>query len=609
MSKHSIGVLVSAMLTFFFGGNLEEVQPENQNQGNAQVTEVTLMPGVEEALVDTPRNPNPNDRVIDPTRAQHVSPLWKLDPANQELKFELTEDGSGYYIYEKIGNVWLRRPSFISFEDYLELKRKQGLNAYYREKGFENKEKEQKEFVIRLLDDVPDLQDIFGGGAIEIRPTGFANISLSYDVNNSANPALPQRAQKQGLINFDQQIQLGTTGQIGNLMDLNFNFDNKATFDFENLVRLKYDGKEDAILQGIEAGNVSMPLGNTLIQGRQNLFGLKLRWKLGPVDITTIGSIEQGQVESVTFGGGSGSSGGVETPFTKEIAEYDEYRHYFLGHYFRSRYDDALENLPVINSTVRINRVEVWINNVRSATTQNNRNAIGFVDLGENELAAPRGGNGVVLNDLLITPNQTTRLPDNDANSLYGQLSNDPSIREYRSAPRTLKNLGYQNGIDFEVVTNMRKLQPNEYRFDPALGYVSLNQKMIANQVLFVAFEYTLNGEVFKVGEFSQDIPTNPEGTNALFLKMLKPASVKPTYQAASGSVEQYPAWDLMMKNIYNIGYGLQSAGFFLEIFYNSGTSAGKLNFLPDGPLARKPLIQVAGVDNLTNNTGAGPDN
>ncbi|MEZ4684882.1 MAG: hypothetical protein R3B47_02110 [Bacteroidia bacterium] len=60
---------------------------------------------------------------------------------------------------------------------------------------------------------------------------------------------MPTRNQKQGFINFDQQIQLGTTGQIGNLMDLNFNFDTKATFDFENLIRLKYDGKEDAILQ------------------------------------------------------------------------------------------------------------------------------------------------------------------------------------------------------------------------------------------------------------------------------------------------------------------------------------------------------------------------
>lgn len=607
MSKHSIGVLVSALLTFFFGGNIEEVQPNsNPDKQEVVLEEDQRFPGVVETKVDTPRNENPNDRVTDPTRAPFVSPLWDLNPSNQEIKFELNEDGSGYYIYEKIGSLWLRRPSFISFEDYLEYRKKHGLEDYYREQGFAQSEKLQKGLELKL--DIPELQDIFGGGPIEIRPTGFANISLSYDVNKSANPNLPIRNQTQGFLNFDQQIQLGTTGKIGNLMDLNFNFDNKATFDFENLVRLKYDGKEDAILQGIEAGNVSMPLGNTLIQGRQNLFGLKLRWQLGPVMITTVGSIEQGQVESVTFGGGSGSGGGVETPFTKEVAEYDEYRHYFLGHYFRSRYEPALENLPVINSTVRINRVEVWINNVRSATTQNNRNAVGFVDLGENELTAPRGGNGVILNDLLLNSDPNTRLPDNNANNLYSLLTGNPDFREYRSAPRALINAGYQNGIDFEVVTNMRKLESNEYRFDPALGYISLNQKMVPNQVLFVAFEYTLNGEIFKVGEFSQDVPTNPDGTNALFLKMLKPASVKPTFQNAAGAVEQYPAWDLMMKNIYNIGYGLQQNGFFLDILYNSGTSAGKLNFLPDGPLAQKPLIQVTNADNLTNHTAPGPD-
>lgn len=603
MSKHSIGVLVSALLTFFFGGNLEEVQPEQRpaRQETALSTSISV-----ESRLDTPRNENPNNRVVDPTRAPYVSPLWDLNPSNVEIKFELTEDGSGYYIYENIGGVWLRRPSYISFEDYLEYRQKKGINAYYKEQGLQQSERLRPGLIPDI--NIPELQDLFGGGPIEIRPTGFANISLSYDVNNSQNPALPTRNQKQGFINFDQQIQLGTTGQIGNLMDLNFNFDTKATFDFENLIRLKYDGKEDAILQGVEAGNVSMPLGNTLIQGRQNLFGLKLRWQLGPVMITTVGSVEQGQVESVRFGGGSGSGGGVETPFAKEVAQYDEYRHYFMGHYFRSRYEPALENLPVINSTVRINRVEVWINNVRSATTQNNRNAVGFIDLGENELTAQRGGSGVILNDQLINSDPNIRLPDNNANNLYSILTSSPDYREYRNAPRALKNAGFQNGIDFEVVTNMRKLEANEYRFDPQLGYISLNQKVIPNQVLFVAFEYTLNGEIFKVGEFSQDVPTNPDGTNALFLKMLKPASVKPTYQAANATVEQYPAWDLMMKNIYNIGYGLSPNGFFLDILYNSGTSAGKLNFLPDGPIAQKPLIQATGADKLTNHTAPGPD-
>ncbi|MEZ4684881.1 MAG: hypothetical protein R3B47_02105 [Bacteroidia bacterium] len=76
---------------------------------------------------------------MDPTRAPFVSPLWDLNPSNHEIKFELTEDGSGYYIYENIGGLWLRRPSFISFEDYLEYRKKTGMSAYYREQGMQNR--------------------------------------------------------------------------------------------------------------------------------------------------------------------------------------------------------------------------------------------------------------------------------------------------------------------------------------------------------------------------------------------------------------------------------------------------------------------------------------
>ncbi|MEL6590583.1 MAG: cell surface protein SprA, partial [Bacteroidota bacterium] len=98
----------------------------------------------------------------------------------------------------------------------------------------------------------------------------------------------------------------------------------------------------------------------------------------------------------------------------------------------------------------------------------------------------------------------------------------------------------------------------------------------------------------------SDDIPSNGLNSNVLFLKMLKSSVLR---------TSPYPAWDLMMKNIYNIGYGLESDGFFLDIMYESGTSAGKINYLPDGPVKNVPLIQVTGVDRLTNNTAPNPDN
>jgi cell surface protein SprA len=70
-----------------------------------------------------------------------------------------------------------------------------------------------------------------------------------------------------------------------------------------------------------------------------------------------------------------------------------------------------------------------------------------------------------------------------------------------------------------------------------------------------------LNGRIYQVGEFSQDIP--PDSSSAvqkvLFLKLLKATSQRPAL----------PIWDLMMKNVYTIGYGTLSASDFkLDVLY-----------------------------------------
>ncbi len=42
-------------------------------------------------------------------------------------------------------------------------------------------------------------------------------------------------------------------------------------------MKVEYTGFKEDILQKLEIGNVSLPLNNTLIQGAQNLFGIKAK--------------------------------------------------------------------------------------------------------------------------------------------------------------------------------------------------------------------------------------------------------------------------------------------------------------------------------------------
>jgi cell surface protein SprA len=542
---------------------------------------------------DTSKVKSPNSRVGDPTHMDYVPPLHLQLPANYQTEYQLRDDSLGYDIYERVGGVEVRYPSQIGFEDYRKYRARRQNQDYLRDKSLETNEELERD--LELSVDVDALSDIFGGGTITITPTGYATLNFSLDRNRTDNPALPQRQQRVTTFNFQQQIQLGVVGKIGKKLSLNVNFDTQATFDFENQVKLNHKGSEDQIVQEIGAGNVSMQLGNSLIQGRQNLQGLKTKLRFGPVYVTALASIERGQVESINVSGG----GAIETPYEKEVVEYDQNRHYFLAHYFRERYEEALQDLPIVRSNLRVNRVEVW--REQQGSTRNNRNIVGFVDLGENNLPIGQDSGRVFNSNLTLNPNQ--RFPDNGANNLFRLLEDTEAARQQnsaKSAVEALPGLRMENTADFQVVGNMRRLDQNEYDINSQLGYLSLNTPLRPDEVLFVAFNYSLNGQTYQVGEFSDDVPASGLNSNVLFTKMLKPSVLR---------VSPYPAWDLMMKNIYNIGYGIKSDGFFLDIKYESGTSAGKINYLPSGAIKNQPLIQVVGLDRLTNNTAPGADN
>ena len=539
---------------------------------------------------------NPNKRVTDATTQPFVSPFFLKNPKNFQTSFEIDEDGTGYSIYERIGDIDIRRPSRISLDDYLVYRQEVGISDYYRQLST----KTQEELRSGLLPsfDLGPLGDVFGG-PIEIRPTGFATVSFGVDHQRTNNPALTLRQQRRTTFDFDQNIQLGVQGQIGNKMNLNLNFDTGQLFDFQNELKLRHEGTEDEIIQSVEAGNVSMQLGNSLIQGRQNLFGLKTEMKFGPIRWTIVGSNERGKRESIQVAGG----GAVETPFEKEVSDYDMNRHFFLNHFFRSRYEAALENLPIINSTVRITRVEVWME--KGGATTNTRNAIGFVDLGENDLGASGGGSGVIFNQNVINSTNNQRFPDNEANNLFNILESNPNNRTQKDAPNALAGVGLENTLDFEIAGNLRRLSPNEYTVNNQLGYISLTSEIPSDQVLFIAYQYTVNGRTFQVGEFSEDNPSDGRNSNVLWLKMLKSSVLR-----VEQNGEKFPLYDLMMKNIYRLdAFGIQKEGFFLDVLYESGTSAGKINYLPEGSLQNQQLIQVLNVDRLTNHTAPNPDN
>lgn len=518
------------------------------------------------------------------------------EPSSVKNKYVLDPETDTYHYSSTIGNQPYRLPATIPVKDQLKEEGKRSNDNYFRQRAQANNFASGSGIIPPLKLGPKVFERIFGSGIVDIRPRGTAELIFQGLFNTVRNPAFPPQQQTTGQFDFRQKIQLNVQGSIGDKLKVNINYDTEATFDFENQVKLDYSGKDDDILKKIELGNVSLPLTSSLIQGSQSLFGVKTEMQFGKLKVTSIFTQQRGKTTETEIAGGAQTS-----KFDIQSDNYDMNRHFFLSQYFRDNYDEWLKGLPIIGSPVIINRVEVWVTN-RSGSFQGSRDVVGFEDLGETD---KRHNTGWVVNPGLDGP-------DNRSNSLYEYLTGrgiNPDTARLRSSASVQNELmrdrgstGLQPITHFQMISYARLLGPNDFTFNSRLGYISLNQTLNNDDVLCVAFEYTLNNRTYRVGEFTSDIPQNQVTPNVLFLKMLKGPSLRP----------DLPIWDLMMKNVYSLGtYGVQQKDFKLSIVYADDPSGADLNYIPvqgEPLLSGKPLIQVMNLDNVNTQLEKAPD-
>ncbi len=486
------------------------------------------------------------------------------------------------YIYsEKIGDFNINYPLILTPEEFQKLVLQEKLKAYYKKMADaaagqkEGSEEDQKNLLPEFYVNSGFFETIFGGNTINVIPQGSVEVDLGILFSRQDNPAFSPRNRTNFTFDFDQRISLSLLGKVGTRLQVTANYDTESTFDFQNLVKLEYTPTEDDIIRKIEVGNVNMPINSSLITGAQSLFGVKTELQFGKTRVTAVFSEQQSQSRSVVAQGG-----GTLEEFEFFARDYDENRHYFLAHHFEETYDKALLQYPFIdNQGLQITRVEVWVTN-RNNQTDNVRNIVAFQDLGESKLENIGLQNpppGFINNPLALPRNNNN---DFDPTNIGGpgSLLTD-AVRDITVVENGV-SVPVNEGFDYGKLEAARKLiEGQDYFLHTELGYISLNQRLLNDEVLAVAFQYTIGGEVYQVGEFANDgveatgVDTGIGGNdivtnNSLILKMLK---------SAVTAVDQ-PIWELMMKNIYDTGaFQLSQEDFRLNIFY---TEASALNYI-----------------------------
>ena len=561
-----------------------------------------------------------------------ASSLDLEDPNNITTTVEYQPETGTYILRTKIGDTDVTTPYMLTQQEYNQYTERQLMHQYWQQKIGEVEHNNEKKFDITDMKfNIGPADKVFGPGGVQLKMQGSAELLFGFKHQYIENPSLTARARNNNIFDFDEKIQASIQGKVGSKLNFNLSYNTEASFSFDQQnLKLNYKGEEDDIIQSIEAGNVTMDLPSSLIRGSQALFGIKTNLKFGKFKIQALISQQNSEAQTVSSKGGAQT-----TKFDISGDTYDENRHFFLSHFFREHYEQAMEYVPYVSSGAQINKIEVWITNKRGNYEQA-RNIVAFTDLGESDDHSK-----------LKWGSTPKAAPDNNANGLYTELRGlyDKTGYNFRQIDQTTTALSYvygttydpleplaplTGGLDYEKVESARLLTSSEYTLNSALGYISLKSALNQDEVLAVAYEYTYNGQIYQVGEFSTDQvrdTTTAAGTGktaALALKLLKGSANAPNEKGTAREEKRikdirdnkrpreevsYGTWDLMMKNIYSLGAtSIQSEKFELYITYRNDSVGTDVQYLNEGPISGKQLLRVMNLDRLDQKNNASPD-
>ena len=387
------------------------------------------------------------------------------------------------------------------------------------------------------------------GQRVSLRGRGNVNITGKLRSEDRSQTTNVNNQQQSNTFQIEQKQAFKIEGKIGDRISIQVDQDSERDFDFENNMEIYYNGNEDEIIQRVEAGNISLSLPGTklaMFSGQSNgLFGLKALAKVGPLDITTIASLERGRKEKLSFNDGSSEAAEIT------IEDYNRRTntYFYINHFYR-------------------------------------RKAYPLNDQGQYRLT----GRTI----------QTIRVYKYSSFNPGNELTNYAKIYDYPNTDSTV--------VTSRQVVQLKQGPDEDFILYEDLGVIRLNTAVQANEVLAIAYRDTfintadMNQTNLVVPEYDPtlsdmwnyqeggDIALGTPGTaDTLKLKMIKPDNALPGQES----------WDLEWKNVFYLKTAsINKEGFDLKIRRSLGGEGEEI--AEDGT----PFLQLFGLDQ----TGVGAE-
>jgi len=301
---------------------------------------------------------------ISPNYVSLNANILKVQFASAKMEQKPDLSGTNLLFTNQMSGTDIFLPRGISFDDYYQMKTKTALRKQLNELIAKSAEEEKKAPTTEKIELIG--ADI-AGQRVSLQVSG--NVNINGKLQNQKRSQVRSGYQEGQSTTFiiDQKQQLSIEGKIGDRISILVDQDSERDFDFENALKIVYTGHEDDIVQKIEAGNVALSLPGTqfvTFSGKNNgLFGLKALMKLGPVDVTTIASVEKGKKEKLSVDGGAQTS----TGYIKDY-DYRKNQYFFLDMTYRGSLYTNFQTTGIL--TFDPNRIVSDLEVYKSVTTE-----------------------------------------------------------------------------------------------------------------------------------------------------------------------------------------------------------------------------------------------
>ena len=402
---------------------------------------------------------------------------------------------------------------------------------------------------------------IFGKPKISLKIGGAVDIHGAWRSETTQGITASRLGNTRNEPDFKQQVQINVNGTIGDKLNISADWNTERTFEYQNQLKIKYTGYEDEIIQSIEAGNVSLQT-SPLVGGSDALFGVKAKFKFGPLTLTTLASQKKGQVKEVSVNGGATSQ-----TFSVRAYQYST-NNYFVDTVYASTapqynffYRYYGKPTPDIDPRYTITDIQVWKSiNGLTYDRSKERYANAYIDL--KPLKA-----GQKYPDALRA----------DTNAIPGRLETGRFVR-------------LEEGTD--------------YTLHPETGYITFNTNIQNQDIIAVAYRVENNPNTKSDDDFYGEFlnSTNSDTSQKLVLKLIKPQNLQP-----DGDYQE--AWRLLLKNIYPLGgRNIKQDGFEFKVKYEI-PGQDPVSDLPTPSGNSIQLLNAFGFDSYNSSGSPPPDN